>query len=178
MKRAILLVSRKIDWFYPEILPLSNHEEEWLLLTYYLCTCLSWIFVSTRCALTWVTNILVRPISNVHAGRIWPTADLVFPTPGAGPGRFWEQVSWNYTKTTEWLLTQGPVVLVHISVLEGSVHDAQCVATTQLQQDSSVIISFTITMPANHTLPLPSIVPNVCIEVSQKDRRYVITRHN
>ena len=30
--------------------------------------------------LTWVTKILMRAISNVHAGRIWPAVRR-FPTP-------------------------------------------------------------------------------------------------
>jgi len=64
-------------------------------------------------------------------------------------------------------------VLVHIYVLEESVHDAQCVVTTQLQQESSVIINVSITMSANHILPYTSIVSNMCIEVSQKYRGFV-----
>jgi len=44
------------------------------LFTYYLRTCLSWSFVLTRCCtLTWVTKILMRAISNVHAGRRFPS---------------------------------------------------------------------------------------------------------
>ena len=39
----------------------------------YLTTCVSWSFVLTRCCtLTWVTKILMRAISNVHAGRRFP----------------------------------------------------------------------------------------------------------
>jgi len=34
---------------------------------------LLWSFVVARCcALTWAEKILMRVISNVHAGRIWP----------------------------------------------------------------------------------------------------------
>ena len=36
-----------------------------------------------------------------------------------------------------------------------------------------VIIYISITMSANHALPYPRIVTNVCIEVSQKDRGFV-----
>jgi len=54
-----------------------------------------------------------------------------------------------------------PGVLVHISVLEESVHDAQCVVRAQLQLDYSVIIEVTITMPANH----PFHTPALCFEV-------------
>jgi len=55
-------------------LPLSSYEEEWLLLKYYLSTCLSWSFVLMRCGtLTWVTKILMRAISNVHPGHRFPT---------------------------------------------------------------------------------------------------------
>jgi len=62
------------NWFHPKILPLSNYEEVWLLLTYYLSTCLSWSFVLTWCCtLTWVTEILMWVISNVHASRRFPT---------------------------------------------------------------------------------------------------------
>jgi len=45
---------------------------------------------------------------------------------------------------------------------------------TQLQQESSVIINFNITMSGIHTLPYHDIVPNMSIEVSQKDRGFVI----
>jgi len=58
-------------------------------------------------------------------------------------------------------------------VLEQSVHDAQCVVTARLQQDSSVIINVDITVSTNHTPPCPGIVPNVGIEVSQTDRGFV-----
>ena len=62
----------------PNILSLSDYGEEWLLLTYYVSTCVSWNFVLTRCCtLTWVTKIMMRTISNLHAGRR-------FPNPGAG----------------------------------------------------------------------------------------------
>jgi len=39
----------------------------------------------TTCTLYWVTKILVRAISNVHGGRIWP-AGRKFPTPGIDHG--------------------------------------------------------------------------------------------
>jgi len=66
--------SAKISLF--SFLPLSNCEEGWLL-TCYLGTRLLWTFILTRCcALTWVTDILVRTISSVHAGRRFPTPDL------------------------------------------------------------------------------------------------------
>ena len=62
-----------INWFDAKILPFFNYEEEWLLLTNHRSTCSSWSFVLMRCcALTWVTKNLMRAISNVHAGRIWP----------------------------------------------------------------------------------------------------------
>jgi len=35
----------------------------------------------TICTLYWVTKIMVRAVSNVHASRIWP-AGRRFPTPG------------------------------------------------------------------------------------------------
>jgi len=51
------------------MLPLSNYDEEWLLLNYYLSTCLSCCFVLTRCGtLTWATTILVQAVPNVNAG--------------------------------------------------------------------------------------------------------------
>jgi len=54
MKCALLLAGRKINRFYPKILPLSNYEEEWLLMTCDLSTCLLWSFVLTRfCTLTY-----------------------------------------------------------------------------------------------------------------------------
>jgi len=58
---------------------------------------------------------------------------------------------------------------VHILVLEESVHDAQCVVTTELEQERSFIIYISITMLANHTLPYTSIVPSTaCIEVPRR----------
>jgi len=75
MNCALSLADRRISWVYPKILPLCKYEEEWLLLNYYLSTCFSCSFVLTRCCtLTWITKILVRVISNIHAGRIYPEA--------------------------------------------------------------------------------------------------------
>ena len=49
-----------------------------VLLTYYLRICLSCSFVLTRfCTLNWVTKILMRAISNVHAGRRFPTLGVI-----------------------------------------------------------------------------------------------------
>jgi len=59
-------------------------------------------------------------------------------------------------------------VFVHISVLEESVHDIQCVVGTQLHQEPSVVIYVSITMLTNHALPHPGIVPNACIKVSRR----------
>ena len=67
-----------------------------------------------------------------------------------------EQVSRSYAEISEWSLTQrisAPGVLVHISVLEQSVHDAQCAVIGQLHQESSVIIDVSIIMSADHTPP-------------------------
>jgi len=50
---ALSLAGRKINWFYPKILPLSNYGEEWLLLTCHQSTCLSWSFLLTR----WYHNL-------------------------------------------------------------------------------------------------------------------------
>jgi len=84
-----------------------------------------------------------------------------------------EQVSWNYAEINGWSLTQGisaPDVLVHISAFEKeSVHDEQCVVTTQLQQEPSVIINVSITMSAYHTIPYTGVVPNMSIEVFRTD---------
>ena len=61
-----------------------------------------------------------------------------------------------------------------ISVLENSVRDAQCVVTAQLQQELFVVIYVIINMSANHPFhALTSFSPNVCIEVSQKNRGFV-----
>jgi len=74
MNCTLSLEGRKIIWFYPKMLSLSNYEEDWLLLTYYPSTCSTWIFALTHCCtLTWVTTILLRTISNVHAGRGFPS---------------------------------------------------------------------------------------------------------
>jgi len=48
MNYAISLAGRKINKFYPKIIPSSYYEEKLLLLTYYLSTCLSWSFVLKR----------------------------------------------------------------------------------------------------------------------------------
>ena len=45
-----------------KILPLSDNEEKWLLLTYYRSNCLSWSFVLTWCYTpTWVTKYWCCP---------------------------------------------------------------------------------------------------------------------
>jgi len=36
----------------------------------------AWSFVLTLCTLTWITEILVRAMSNVHAGRMFPAPAL------------------------------------------------------------------------------------------------------
>jgi len=59
MNCALALAGGKINYFFLKILPSSNYEEERLLLTYYLSTCLSWSFVMTRfCTLTCITKIM------------------------------------------------------------------------------------------------------------------------
>jgi len=47
-------------------------------------------------------------------------------------------------------------------------HTAQFVGTTQLQQEPSVITNVSITMSVDHTPLYPSILSNVCVEVSQR----------
>ena len=82
-----------------------------------------------------------------------------------------EHVRWNCAEICDWPLTQqisAKCVLVEISVLDESVHGAQCVVTAQFRQEPSIIISVNITMFANHTLPYYSIVPYMCIKISQK----------
>ena len=77
MNCALSQASRKINKVHPKILPLFNNEEEWLLLTYYLSTCLSWCSVLKRCCtLTWISKILMQAIWNVHAGRRFSTSEL------------------------------------------------------------------------------------------------------
>jgi len=90
--------------------------------------------------------------------------DLSFMPPGSDQStplhllspQYWtEQVSWNYAQINEWPLTKGisaPGVLVHISVLKKSVHDAPCVVTTHLQEDYSVIIHHRWPITPFHTL--------------------------
>ena len=54
MGNLTTITGRKINQIYPKILPLSNYEEEWLILTDCLSTCLTWSFVLARfCTLTW-----------------------------------------------------------------------------------------------------------------------------
>ena len=79
-------------------------------------------------------------------------------------------------KTYEWLLNQrisSPRVLIHVSVLDDSVHDVLSVVTAQLQQEPSLIIYVTISIFANHTLSYLIIVTDMCIEVSETDRGFV-----
>jgi len=67
----------KINWFYPKISPLFNCDEKWLFLTYYPIICILWSFVLTRCCTpTWVKKILMRAISDVHAGCKFPIPAL------------------------------------------------------------------------------------------------------
>ena len=73
---ALSLVGRKLNQFYSKVLPLSNCEEEWLLLACNLSTCLSRSFALTQCCvLTWVTKIRMLATSNVHAGPSLNTLD-------------------------------------------------------------------------------------------------------
>jgi len=58
---------------------------------------------------------------------------------------------------------------MHIFVLEESVHDAQCVVTALAPRYHLL----SKTMLPNHALPYSRIVPNVCVEVSQKCREFV-----
>jgi len=51
-----------------------------------LTTCLSWCFILTRCCVpNWGAKILTRAISNVVAGRRFPTPDL--------EGKIWQRDS-------------------------------------------------------------------------------------
>ena len=75
MNCGILLAGSKINSFYLKILPLSNYEQERLLLTYYVSIYLSWIFVLRRCCtLPGLTKILMRAIVNVHWAAFGPRA--------------------------------------------------------------------------------------------------------
>jgi len=56
------------------------------------------------------------------------------------------------------------------SLLEQTVHDAQCVVAVHLLQEPSIVIFVCITTLDNHTPPYSDIVLNVCIE---KDRGFV-----
>jgi len=59
MNCSLSLAGRKFSSFYPKIILLSNYEEEWLLLTYYLCTCLSSASFWRDFVITWVIKILM-----------------------------------------------------------------------------------------------------------------------
>jgi len=82
MNCALSLADRKINCFYPKILPLG----------------LSQILASFS-TLNWVTKILLRALSNVHAGHIWP-AGRRFPTPVLEP-RWNRRFMWGESKTTK-----------------------------------------------------------------------------
>ena len=72
MNYVLSLAGRKINDFILKFY-LYPTEEKWLLLNYYLSTCLSCSFVLTGCrAITWVTKNLVQAITNVHAGCRFP----------------------------------------------------------------------------------------------------------
>ena len=78
------------NWLYTKILPLSNYEEEWLLLAYFLSTCLSRSFVLTWCcALTYAGYIKwscwvhlaqcllsSKPEQHVHIASHWQQATI------------------------------------------------------------------------------------------------------
>jgi len=57
-------------------------------------------FYSLLYTLTWVAKSLMRAISNVHAGCIWP-AGRRFPTPGVEHSHAQNTIVW--TKTDFWL---------------------------------------------------------------------------
>jgi len=61
--------------------------------------------------------------------------------------------------------TFAPDALVKIC-LEESVRDAQCIVVTQLKEKLTVIILYSITVLADHTLLHLSVVSNVCTEIS------------
>ena len=98
MNCILLLVGRKINSFYPKILPLCNYKEEWLFLTYYLSTCLLWRFVLTPDgALTRVRKNLMRAKSNFHAGRRFP------PTCFTSSALYVNQSLKNWTRSTSYM---------------------------------------------------------------------------
>ena len=75
------LPGRKNFSFYLKILLLSSkgkYREKTTsrsnrFFSYCLCVCVSLSFVLTWCCvLTWVKEMLMRAILNVHAGRLWP----------------------------------------------------------------------------------------------------------
>ena len=88
-----------------------------------------------------------------------------------------EQVNWNHLEINEWPLTQripAPGERAQISVLEASVHDAQCILQRSCNRIVPLSISFTPPCHAGQSpLAYHSIVPKVCIEVSQKDHEFV-----
>ena len=74
-KLWIIAVGPQITTLYPKILPLSYYEDGGVLLHR---TWLSWSFVLTWFStLNWVTKILMRAISNVHASRRFSIPDLL-----------------------------------------------------------------------------------------------------
>jgi len=64
--------------------------------------------------------------------------------------------------------TSVPGVLVQISVLEESVHGAQCVVRALPQLDASGIINFYITMFTNHILLTPASFPTCVLKSSKR----------
>jgi len=65
------------NWFYPKILPLSYYEGYNFYMTYYLKYLLIVeLRFDTILYSKWVTKIVMRPVSNVQAGRKFPTPVL------------------------------------------------------------------------------------------------------
>jgi len=75
MNCALSLACRKVNYFILKLYLYLTMKKSGF--SYYLSTCLSWSFVLKRCcAPTWLTKILMRTTSNVHAGHRFPTPVL------------------------------------------------------------------------------------------------------
>jgi len=118
MKCALPLTGRKINWIYPKIISLSNYDEEPLLLTSCLSTgtCLSWNFFLTRCC-----NILMRAISNIHAGRRSSTPAVY--NPGLGHKWLFKNVAAQFLPQSQvrwqWCAMMRTNVLIQFILVQG-----------------------------------------------------------
>ena len=86
-----------------------------------------------------------------------------------------KQIWRNYAKIYQRFLIHArsiPCIFVNLSVLENGIHDAESVATTELQWIPSVLIQPSDSMFSDHTLPRICVCSNMCVKIPHKDCRF------